>query len=160
MYPCGRLDWPLSSRAVQSIPRRLITAPFVFPRRNRDPLCLRRLFEALWQMIERFAPEAAAIEGAFYHKNVQHGGRAWRGARDGARPVRPGRHARLRTGASPRETGRGRLRRGGKEPGSRHGHALFALEAEPQEDDSDALALAICHLQSRSVHMALASKPI
>ena len=38
--------------------------------------------------------------------------------------------------------------------------ALLALKEEPGEDESDALAIAICHLHSRTAHEAIAPKPI
>jgi crossover junction endodeoxyribonuclease RuvC len=37
---------------------------------------------------------------------------------------------------------------------------LLGLDEEPQEDAGDALAIAICHLHSRSRHAALSSAPI
>lgn len=130
------------------------------PQAEPRSVCLRRLFEALRQTIERFAPQAAAIEGAFYHKNVRTAavlgearGTAVACCALAGIPVyelapRRVKQAVVGYGAAGKEQVRAMVMR------------VLALEAEPAEDESDALALAICHLQSRSVHMALASEPI
>jgi crossover junction endodeoxyribonuclease RuvC len=38
--------------------------------------------------------------------------------------------------------------------------AMLGLREEPQEDASDALAIAVCHLHNRTGHRALAPEPI
>lgn len=122
--------------------------------------CLRALSESLVEVINAFRPDAVAIEGAFYHKNVKTAavlGEA-RGAAIAAcacagLPVYE---------LAPRRVKQAVVGYGAADKGQVRQMVmkLLALNEEPQEDAGDALALAICHLQSRSVHADLAPKPI
>lgn len=130
--------------------------------RAQAPLseCLKHLSLGVEEIIGRAAPEAVAIEGVFYCKNVKTSvilGEA-RGAviaacaRRGL-PVyeyepRRVKQAVVGFGAAGKEQVRTMVMR------------LLALRDEPQEDAGDALAIAICHLHSSTRHDVLRREPI
>ncbi|MFC1462326.1 crossover junction endodeoxyribonuclease RuvC [Verrucomicrobiota bacterium] len=118
--------------------------------------CLRRLDEGLSELITRTGPDAAAIEGAFYSKNVKTAmilGEA-RGVAIAAC---------ARAGLPVYEYAPRRIKQALVGIGSASKNqvrqmvmTLLSLDKEPQEDAGDALAIAICHLHTRSGHAALA----
>jgi crossover junction endodeoxyribonuclease RuvC len=122
--------------------------------------CLLRLGDGVRQVIARTRPEAVAVEGVFFFRNVRtsvvlgevRGVVIAECVRAGL-PVfeYPPRRVKLAVagygGAS-------------KEQIRRMVMALLGLNEAPQEDAGDALAIAICHLNSRSGHAALAPQPI
>lgn len=122
--------------------------------------CLKRLYRGVVEIIERGQPEAVAVEGVFFCKNVRTAvtlGEA-RGvviaactARDA--PVyeyapRRVKQAIVGFGAASKEQVRKMVM------------SLLSLREEPQEDASDALAIAICHLHNRTGHQVLMPKEI
>lgn len=123
-------------------------------------LCLRDLAAGVADAIERLKPEAAAIEGIFYCKNVRTAvvlGEA-RGAVIAVCAVR---------GVpvyeySPRRVKQAVVGFGSasKEQVRKMVVSLLSLDCEPQEDAGDALAVAICHLHSHSGHPALRPEQI
>lgn len=129
---------------------------------DRVPLsgCLRRLDEALRELIGRAQPDAVAIEDIFYCKNVRTAvilgearGVAIAACASSSLPVFEYAPRRVKlsvagSGAADKSQVRKMVMR------------LLALNEEPQEDAGDALAMALCHLHSRSAVAALAPEPI
>ncbi|TFH15625.1 MAG: crossover junction endodeoxyribonuclease RuvC [Lentisphaerales bacterium] len=118
--------------------------------------CLGRLHEGITDIIKRLKPGSAAIEGGFYCKNVRTAlvlGEA-RGAVIAACaaldvPVfeyspRRVKQALVGYGAADKRQVRGMVMK------------ILNLTAEPQEDEGDALAIAVCHLHNVSRYQALA----
>lgn len=122
--------------------------------------CLRQISEGVGRMLEATQAEEVSIEGAFFFKNAKTAlilGEA-RGAAMAACAIR---------GTPIFEYAPRRV----KQAIVGHGNAdkvqvrqmimqLLGIREEPQEDAGDALALAICHLHSRSGHAELGPKPI
>jgi crossover junction endodeoxyribonuclease RuvC len=122
--------------------------------------CLRRLADGIGETIGRTAPDAVAIEGVFYCKNVKTAillGEA-RGAVIAACAAR----AVPVYEYEPRRIKQALVGFGGAEKAQVRMMAmrLLGLDVEPQEDAGDALALAICHLHGSTVHEVLRRKPI
>lgn len=117
--------------------------------------CLRRLSDGLAEIIERTRPDAVAIEGIFFCKNVRTAvvlGEA-RGvviAACAARGLPVYEYA-------PRRVKQAVVGFGGagKEQVQKMIRALLALSETPKEDAADALAIALCHLHSSTGHAAL-----
>ena len=122
--------------------------------------CLHRIDESLRALISRTRPDAVAIEGIFYCKNVrtavilgQARGVVIAACAGAGVPVfeyepRRMKQALVGYGAAQKEqVGRMVMR-------------LLGLAEMPQEDAADALGLAICHIHSRSSIAALDAKPI
>lgn len=131
-----------------------------FTARTRLSGCLRGIGEGLAAAIARTSPEAAAIEGAFFFRNArtamslgQARGVAIAACAAAGVPVYE---------YAPRRVKQAVVGFGGadKQQVRKMVMQLLALQEEPQEDAGDALALAIAHIQARSVHVDLAPKPI
>lgn len=122
--------------------------------------CLVNLQEGVQDIIRRTEPEAVAIEGAFFQKNAKTAmilGQA-RGV-----VIAVCSAARLPVYEyAPRRVKQAVVGAGGasKDQVRQMVIAMLGLREEPQEDASDALAIAICHLHNRSGHRALAPEPI
>ncbi len=129
---------------------------------DRLPLsvCLRRLDEGIRDVLARVRPEEAAIEDIFFCKNVRTAvtlGEA-RGVVIAACacagvPVfeyapRRVKQAVVGYGAADKSQVRRMIMR------------LVNLAEEPQEDAGDALAIAVCHLNRRTIVAALATESI
>jgi crossover junction endodeoxyribonuclease RuvC len=122
--------------------------------------CLKKLGAGMAAIIDRTKPEAAAVEGVFYCKNAGTAmilGEA-RGvviATCAARDLPVYEYA-------PRRVKQAVVGFGGagKEQMQKMVASLLALRETPQEDASDALALALCHLHSRTGITALMPKPL
>jgi crossover junction endodeoxyribonuclease RuvC len=112
--------------------------------------CLKRLSAGIEEIIGSTGPQAAAVEGVFYCKNARTAvtlGEA-RGvaiAACAARGVPVYEYAPRRVKQA--VVGFGSA---GKEQIRKMVQRLLGLREEPQEDEADALAIAICHLNSRS----------
>jgi crossover junction endodeoxyribonuclease RuvC len=132
--------------------------------RNPDTLplseCLCRLDAAIRGIIVRAQPEAAAIEDIFFAKNArtamilgQARGVAIAACAAAGLPVFE---------YPPRRVKQAVVGFGGAEKAQvrRMVMAMLKLTEEPQEDAGDALAIAICHLNTRSTIAAMAPKPI
>lgn len=122
--------------------------------------CLRRLHEGIGEVIGRASPDAVAIEGIFFCKNVKTAvalGEA-RGIVIGAcavaglpvfeYPPRKVKQAVVGNGAADKSQVR------------RMVMAMLNLKEEPGEDAGDALAIAICHLHSNTRHAELAPRTV
>lgn len=111
--------------------------------------CLLRIYGSIGELITRSKPQAAAIEGIFFCKNVKTAvmlGEA-RGAviaACAAAQVPVYEYSPLRVKQA--VTGFGKA---GKEQVRKMVMALLKLAKEPCDDESDALALAICHIHTR-----------
>lgn len=118
--------------------------------------CLRRLHEGITDVITRLKPASAAIEGGFYCKNARTAlvlGEA-RGVVIAACAVldvpvfeyspRRVKQALVGYGAADKRQVRGMVMK------------ILNLAAEPQEDEGDALAIAVCHLHNASRYQVLA----
>ncbi|MDE0840224.1 MAG: crossover junction endodeoxyribonuclease RuvC [Kiritimatiellae bacterium] len=130
------------------------------PAKAPHTACFRRLCRGLDDMLDACDVQEVSIEGAFFFKNAKT-----------ALILGEVRGAAIATCAkrdlpvfeyAPRRV---------KQAVVGHGNAdkkqvrqmimqLLGLSEEPQEDAADALALAVCHIQSRSGHAALAPKSI
>jgi crossover junction endodeoxyribonuclease RuvC len=132
--------------------------------RNKPSLprtgCLRALHLAVTELLIEADPEAVAIEAAFYAKNARTSallGEA-RGAAISACAVRdvpvyeyaPRRVKKAVVGFGAADKSQVR----------KMVMTLLNIQAEPQEDIGDALALAICHLHNRSGHAELMPDPV
>ena len=128
----------------------------------RRPLseCLRCLHECLSELIERHRPEQVAVEGVFYGKNVKTAV-ALAHARGVViavctlaglpvfeYPPRRVKQAVVGYGAAEKDQVR------------KMAMTLLSLEEAPGEDAGDALAIAICHLHSRTRHELISSRPM
>lgn len=122
--------------------------------------CLRRLSRGITDVIERTGPEAAAIEGVFFCKNVKTA--VTLGETRGAAIAACAAHGLPVYEYSPRKVKQAVVGFGAasKEQVRKMVMSLLGMEDEPQEDAGDALAIAICHLNSRTTHAALAPKEI
>lgn len=141
-----------------------LTAVEFGPVRNPQRLalseCLVRIDRAVTEILERTGAQAAAIEGAFFCENArtamvlgQARGVAIRACAARGIPVyeyapRRVKQAIVGYGAATKEQMQKMVAR------------LLALDEEPQEDAADALALAICHLHSRTAVAGLEPEAI
>lgn len=122
--------------------------------------CLRRIHDGIVQIIERTSPAAVAIEGIFFCKNAKTAvilGEA-RGAVIAAcasrgLPIYEYEPRRVKQAV----VGHGAAE---KEQVRKMVMTLLGLSEEPQEDAGDALAIAICHLHSRTGIQALMPQDI
>jgi len=122
--------------------------------------CLLHLQDEFAKLIETHRPEAVAIEGIFYAKNVKtmlilshaRGAIIAQCARFGL-PVYEYEPRRVKMAVA----GTGAAQ---KEQIQKMVKTLLALHEEPQNDAADALALAITHLHNRTVLSALTTEPI
>jgi len=122
--------------------------------------CLRRVQEAVLSLLKNWNPEAAALEGGFYMKNAKTA-LVLGEVRGVVIAACAGREVPVYE-YSPR-----RVKQAVVGSGSAHKSQvakmvmkLAALNAQPQEDAADAMALAICHLQARSGHAVLDNTPL
>ena len=122
--------------------------------------CLRHIAEGVSGIIERTGPQAVALEGGFFHKNARTA-MVLGQARGAAIAICASRGLPVYEYA-PRRVKQALVGFGGAEKAQvrRMLMSLLALKEEPQEDAGDALAIAICHLNSRSLHPALMPKAI
>lgn len=122
--------------------------------------CLMRLFNDVREIVGRTKPDAVAIEGIFFSKNIKVAvilGEA-RGAviaACGSLGVPVYEHA-------PRSVKQALVGFGGAHKGqvSKMAMAMLGLREPPPEDAADALGIAICHLQQRGPLAAVAPKPL
>ncbi|MGD9873638.1 MAG: crossover junction endodeoxyribonuclease RuvC [Kiritimatiellia bacterium] len=123
--------------------------------------CLDNIYQSITAWIARCKPDAMAIEGSFYFKNA---GTAMTLGQ--ARGVVMAAAARMRIPVyeyAPRRvkqalTGTGTAT---KEQVIRMIVAMLGITGgDPTDDEADALALAICHLQARSSFRVIAPKPV
>lgn len=110
---------------------------------------LARLHEETGRLIETFSPGEAAIEGIFFCKNVRTAVTLGE-----ARGVVIAACARASVPVfeyAPRRVKQGLVGRGaaGKEQVRRMVMALLGMTDEPTEDEADALAIALCHINQR-----------
>ena len=122
--------------------------------------CLTMLESGLSELIAKTSPDAVAIEGAFYCKNVRTA--MTLGEARGVAIATCSRHGLSVFEYAPRRVKQAVAGYGNasKEQLRQMVMRLLNLVDEPQEDAGDALAIAICHLNSRSGHEALAPKAL
>jgi len=133
------------SRCRAILHRRLAMAPGL-----PHTACLLGIGDGVREAIRETSPDAAAIEGAFFSRNVRtamilgqaRGAALYACAAEGL-PVfeyapRRVKQAVVGFGAASKEQMRRMIQ------------SLLALDALPQEDEADALALALCHAHTRS----------
>jgi crossover junction endodeoxyribonuclease RuvC len=122
--------------------------------------CLRALQEQFGAVLDRTRPRAAALEGGFFLKNARTAlilGEA-RGviiATCAAAGVPVYEYAPRKVKQAVVGTGAAH-----KEQVVRMVTAMLGLARPPGEDEADALALAICHLNSRTRYTALQPEPL
>lgn len=129
---------------------------------QRAPLsaCLSNLLRGIGEVLARCAPDAVAIEGAFFFKNASTAMILGQ-ARGVAIAVCAGKAVPVYEYA-PRRVKQAVVGFGGasKEQVQKMVASLLGLREAPQEDASDALALAICHLHNRTGYAALTQTPL
>lgn len=110
--------------------------------------CLLRLFEGVSDLIDRMKPDAVAIEGIFFSKNVKVS--VILGEARGAVIAACARAGVPVYEHSPRSVKQALVGFGGAHKGQvgKMVMALLGLTEAPPEDAADALGIAICHLQS------------
>jgi len=122
--------------------------------------CLGTLHQSISSLIHEASPTVAAIEACFYSKNART-----------AELLGEARGTAIAVCAAQRLDVYEYVPRRVKQAVVGYGTAdktqvrkmvmtLLGLVDEPQEDVGDALAIAICHIHSRSTHDALMSEPI
>lgn len=122
--------------------------------------CLRNLHEGMGAALREMKPAAAAIEGAFYFKNArtamvlgQARGVVIAACAEAGVPVFE---------YAPRRVKQAVVGFGGaqKEQVQAMVKTLLGMDSEPPEDAADALAMAICHLNSRTAVAGLSAEEI
>jgi crossover junction endodeoxyribonuclease RuvC len=122
--------------------------------------CLRHLAQGLTEVIARAQPTEVAIEGVFFCKNVKTA--VLLGEARGVAIATCAAHALAVYELAPRRVKQAVVGYGAadKEQVRRMVMTILGLDRVPEEDSSDALALAIAHLHQRSTVSALAPKPL
>lgn len=132
--------------------------------RNRASLphsaCLAAIQDEIEKLIGEFAPDEAAIEGAFFAKNARTA--MILGQARGVVLAACARRALPVFEYSPRSVKQAVAGTGGarKEQVGAMIARLLNLDSPPQEDAADALAVAVCHAHQRRAPEALRSKPL
>jgi len=129
---------------------------------DKEPLsvCLKQLHRGLTGIIEKHQPTCVAIEGIFFCKNVKTA--VILGEARGAAIAACAAHDLPVYEYAPRRVKQAVVGYGtaSKEQVRKMVVSLLRLNDEPQEDASDALAIAICHFHNMTRHAALAPKEI
>ena len=122
--------------------------------------CLKNLSEGISALIDRTNPDVAVVEGVFYAKNVKTT-MILGEARGAVMSVCAIRNIPVYEYA-PRKIKQAVAGNGGasKEQVRKMMMRMLGISEDPQEDEGDALAIAICHLHNRSGIAALAPKEI
>lgn len=122
--------------------------------------CLAGLYDGISAILKRAAPQAVAIEGVFFSRNLKTT-LILGEARGAVIAACAGAGIPVYEYAS-RSVKQALVGFGGAEKAQvrRMVMSLAGLAAEPAEDEGDALALAICHLQRSRGHRALAQEAI
>jgi crossover junction endodeoxyribonuclease RuvC len=122
--------------------------------------CLHKINSGIAEFIERSKPDAAAIEGVFFSKNVKT--TLMLGEARGAVITACAAHGIPVYEYAPRSVKQAVVGVGGaeKDQVAKMVMMLLGLREQPQEDAADALAVAICHLHNRTGCAALMPKPV
>jgi crossover junction endodeoxyribonuclease RuvC len=122
--------------------------------------CLKRLNKGICEIVERIKPEAVAIEGVFYCKNAKTA--LILGEARGTVIAVCASHDLPIYEYAPRKIKQAVVGTGsaGKHQVRQMVMSLLNMSEEPGEDESDALAIAICHLHNRTGYTALEPKRI
>jgi len=122
--------------------------------------CLLKIFRGVSEYIERYSPQSVSIEGIFYCRNVrtavtlgQARGAAIAACAAAGLPIFEYSPRRVKLAVC----GSGAAQ---KDQIGRMIVKILSLDSLPPDDESDALALAVCHLNSLTSVQALASKPL
>lgn len=130
------------------------------PRNASHSECLRFIYRAICKWADDFKPEAVAVEGIFFCRNVatavtlgQARGAVICACAEKGIPVFE---------YAPRRVKQAVVGYGGADKSQVRKMivSLLNLDKEPQEDAGDAIAIAICHLHSKTSLIALTPKPI
>jgi len=130
------------------------------PAKRKISSCLQHIYQSIVRMIADWQPDAVSIEGVFFCRNVKT-----------AVTLGEARGAVLAACASaeipvyeyaPRRVKQAVVGFGsaGKEQVKKMVVAILNLDDEPQNDVSDALAIAICHLHHKTGHPELMPREI
>lgn len=122
--------------------------------------CLVRIDEGIGAVIAETKPDAVAIEGIFHCRNVKTA--IVLGQARGTAITACARNGLQVFEYSPRRAKQAVCGSGAasKEQMIRMMISMLGLDAEPSSDEADALALAVCHLNSRTTVAAMSAKPI
>ena len=122
--------------------------------------CLARIDEGITDMIAETKPDAVAIEGIFHCRNVKTA--IILGQARGAAIAACARQGLPVFEYSPRRVKQAACGTGAasKEQMIRMVTSMLRLAVDPKSDEADALALAVCHLNSRTTVAALSAEPI
>lgn len=130
------------------------------PPKRRVSDCLAALSGGIGETIERTSPDAAAVEGAFYCRNVRTA-MVLGQARGAAIAVCAGRDLPVFE-YSPRKVKQAVVGFGGADKSQvrRMVMSICGLDEEPEEDAADALAIAISHFHNLTGYAELMPKEI
>jgi crossover junction endodeoxyribonuclease RuvC len=130
------------------------------PAKAPHSACLARLHDGIREAIRSHAPAAAAIEGIFFSKNIRTAvllgearGVAIAACASAGLPVYE---------YAPRSVKQSLVGYGGAHKGqvSKMVMNILGLRETPPEDAADALAIAICHVQSKTSRLLKQTEPI
>ncbi len=130
------------------------------PQKRLHSRCLEHLLTEITAVIEREKPDVAAVEGIFHFKNSKTAvilGQARGVVLAACAAAGLSVYEYPPTRVKQAITGTGTAT---KDQVARMVMRMTGLTEQPQEDASDALGIAICHLHSRTTHSALAPKEI
>lgn len=113
-----------------------------------------QIYQGLQEIVQKYQPEEAAIEQVFMHKNANSALKL--GQARGAAIIALAKNVAIMAEYSPRQIKQAVIGYGGGEKVQvQHMvQRLLNLNAVPQADAADALAVAICHAHSRDVVIA------
>ena len=119
---------------------------------------LLQIYQALKEIIQRYKPEEAAVEQVFMHKNASSALKL--GHARGAAIIAVVEYIEVVAEYSPRQIKQAVIGYGGAEKiqVQQMVQRLLHLNALPQADAADALAVAICHANSRDMLRLLAEE--
>jgi crossover junction endodeoxyribonuclease RuvC len=122
--------------------------------------CLENIFNSITELIEDHHPDCAAIEGAFFAKNAKTA--MVLGQARGAAITACAKQGLEITEYSPRKVKQSLVGTGAAQKEQVAGMVvrLLGLDAPPQEDAADALAVAICHAHQLSLPEEIQAKRI
>jgi crossover junction endodeoxyribonuclease RuvC len=130
------------------------------PAKLRVSECLRQIHEGIIDVLDRCQPEAAAIEGSFFSKNAktamilgQARGVAIEACASKGIPVFEYAPKRVKQAV----TGYGTA---DKHQVAKMVCSMLGIDGELSDDETDALALAICHVHNRTGYAELESQEI
>ena len=125
--------------------QRYVTSGCIKTNDGHDSSRLKQIFDGVCQIVQEYMPHAAAIERVFVHKNALSALKL--GQARGVAMVAMANYDLIANEYAPRQIKQAVVGYGaaGKQQVQHMVQSLLQLSGLPQEDASDALAIAICH---------------